>query len=112
MHRILIKDIEDLKQKNQQIVDLQKRIDEFSEVKLLKEKRKQVFELNNKINELSTFDSKLIGDTIAKLMSEFEGILYHCVKDNSWLGNYDYLVEPKLDEKDFLKFIQIINLKK
>lgn len=101
MHRILIKDIEDLKQKNQQIVDLQKRIDEFSEVKLLKEKRKQVFELNNKINELSTFDSKLIGDTIAKLMSEFEGILYHCVKDNSWLGNYDYLVEPKLDEKEF-----------
>ena len=59
MYRILIKDIEDLKQKNQQIVELQKRIDEFSEVKLLKEKRKQVIELNNKINELSTFDSKL-----------------------------------------------------
>ena len=101
MNRILIKDIEDLKQKKQQIVDLQKRIDELSEVKLLKEKRQQEFELNNKINELSTFDSKLIGDTIAKLMSEFEGILYQCVKNNSWFGNYDYLVQPKIDEKDF-----------
>ena len=50
MNRILIKDIEDLKQKKQQIVDLQKRIDELSEVKLLKEKRQQEFELNNKIN--------------------------------------------------------------
>ena len=101
MNRILIKDIEDLKQKKQQIVDLQKRIDELSEVKLLKEKRQQEFELNNKINELSTFDSKLIGDTIAKLMSEFEGILYQCVKNNSWFGNYDYLVQPKIDGKDF-----------
>ena len=101
MHRILIKDIEDLKQKKQQIVELEKMIDNFMEVKLLKEKREQVLELNNKINELSTFDLKLIGDIIAKLMSNFEGILYHCVKDNSWLGNYDYLVEPKLDEKEF-----------
>lgn len=44
---------------------------------------------------------KLIGDTIAKLMSEFEGILYHCVKNNSLFGYYDCLVEPKIDEKDF-----------
>ena len=101
MHRILIKDIEDLKQKRQQIVELQKKIDELKEVKLLKEKNQQEFELNKKINQFSTFDLKLIGDTIAKLMSEFEGILYQCVENNTWFGNYDYLVEPKFDEKDF-----------
>lgn len=112
MHRILIKDIEDLKQKKQQIVELEKMIDNFMEVKLLKEKREQVLELNNKINELSTFDLKLIGDIIAKLMSNFEGILYHCVKDNSWLGNYDYLVEPKLDEKEFPQVYPNYKLKK
>lgn len=101
MHRIFIKDIDDLKQKRQQIIDLQKKIDELNEVKLLKEKRHQEYELNSKIKELSTYDSILIGNIIAKLMSEFEGILYVCAKNNCWFGNYDYLVEPKNDEKDF-----------
>ena len=55
MYKIIIKDIEELKSKKQQIVELQKKIDELNEVKLLKEKRHQEYELNSKIKELSTY---------------------------------------------------------
>lgn len=81
-------------------------------MKLLKEKRQQELELNNRIKELSTFDSKLIGDIIAKLMSKFEGILYQCAKNNSWFGDYDYLVEPKNREKDYPQIYPNYMLKK
>ena len=112
MHKIIINDIEELKSKKQQIVELQKKIDELNEVKLLKEKRHQEYELNSKIKELSTYDSISIGNIIAKLMSEFEGILYQCVKNNSWFGNYDYLVELKEDEKDFPRIFPNYKLEK
>lgn len=112
MTEIVIKDIEDLKQKRQQIIELQKRVEELNEVKLLKLNKQQELELNNKINELSTFDSRLIGDIIAKLMTEFEGVIYQCVKNNSWFGEYNYLVETKCNNNIFPPIYSNYKLKK
>ena len=112
MTEIVIKDIEDLKQKRQQIIELQKRVEELNEVKLLKLNKQQELELNNKINELSNFDSRLIGDIIAKLMTEFEGVLYQCVKNNSWFGQYDYSIEPKVNDNGFPPIYSNYKLKK
>ena len=88
MYQTKIKDIEDWKQKRQQMISLQKKID-----------------------ALSTFDLKLIGDIIARLMSEFEGTLYWCIKNDSWFDD-DYLVKPKIYQKEFLQIYPIYKLKK
>lgn len=112
MTGIKIKDIEELNIKRQQIIELQKKIEELNDVKLLKEKKQQELEIKKRIKELSTFDSKLIGDIIAKLMTEFEGILYQCVKNTSWLGNYDYLIKPKSKDINILDIYPNYKFKK
>lgn len=112
MNRVKIKDIEELNINKQQIIKLQKKIEELSEVKLLKEKRQQELELNKKIKELSTFDSNLIGDTIAKLMTKFEGILYQCVIINSCFENNYYLIKPKYNDSNIYCIYPNFKLKK
>ena len=82
MNKIIIKDIENLKQQKEQIIELQKKIEALDEIKLLQEKTKQKEKLILKIKKLSIYDANTIGNIIAKLMSEFEGVLYQCTEDN------------------------------
>jgi len=109
---LIINDIEELKNQQQQIVELQQKIEELKEVKLLKEKKQKEMEILNKIKKFSTFDLLLVGNTIAKLMSEFEGISYHCVENKFVIGDCDYLVEPQNVQRDFFSVYPRYKLKK
>ncbi len=87
MKKMIIKDIENLREKREQIFELQKQKEEF----ILK------------ITKLSIYDANTIGNIIVKLMSEFEGISYQCTKDDFmekfFLKNGDYIIRPKEIEK-------------
>lgn len=92
---ILIKDIEDLKEKQKNRQELRKAIEELDEIKLLKRIEQEELELHNKINKLSIYDMAQIGNIIAKLMTQFEGIPYHCIKNDWAFRDCNYCIEPK-----------------
>lgn len=88
MLKIKIKDIESLYQTKQQIINLQKEIDNLEEVKKFKKTKQTQLELEEKITSYSTYNSIQIGDILAKLMTAFEGIPYRCTKyDDVWILN-------------------------
>lgn len=94
MKNISVKDIELLKNKNKEIDELQKIIDESEEMKKIKNIKNEVYELNKKIEKYSTYNTVKIGNKIAKLMTIFEGTQYACVKDNTFFSGCNYFVEP------------------
>lgn len=94
MQKMIISDVEELAKKKKQIAELQKEIDK----------------LNEKITKFSTFDLKLIGDTLAKLMSKFEDIPYEYIQQD--FGDEEYFVKPKFDKYSFLKIYPMYELKK
>lgn len=94
MQKMIISDVEKLAKKKKQIAELQKEIDK----------------LNEKITKFSTFDLKLIGDTLARLMSEFEGIPYEYIQQD--FGDEEYFVKPKFDKYSFLSVYPKYELKK
>lgn len=94
MQKMIISDVEELAKKKKQIAELQKEIDK----------------LNEKITKFSTFDLKLIGDTLAKLMSEFEDIPYEYIQQD--FGDEEYFVKPKFAKYSFLKIYPMYELKK
>ncbi len=116
MNKIIIKDIENLKQQKEQIIELQKKIEALDEIKLLQEKTKQKEKLILKIKKLSIYDANTIGNVIAKLMSEFEGVLYQCTEDNLmgriFEKRYDYIISPKVIRKGINDIYPSYQLKK
>lgn len=100
MTEIKIKDIEMLHKKNQDILELERKIQELHEIKELKKLQQEEIELKNKIKIFSTYDSVLIGNVVVKLMTSFEGIEYCCSKNDICFLNCDYRIEPKSNNRD------------
>ena len=92
---ILIKDIVDLEEKQKNKQKLRKAIEELGKIKSLKRIEQEELELYNKINKLSTYEMPKIGNIIAKLMTQFEGIPYHCIKNDRAFRDCNYFIEPK-----------------
>ena len=95
-----IKDIELLNKNNQDILELEKKIQELPEIKELNKLKKEEKQIKNKINKYSIYDSILIGNIIAKLMTIFEGIEYYCKKNNTCFLDCNYNITPKLNNLD------------
>lgn len=94
-NNILIKDIMDLKEKQKNKQELRKEIEELAQIKSLKRIEQEELELHNKISKLSTYEMTQIGNIIAKLMTQFEGIPYHCIKNDWAFRDCNYCIEPK-----------------
>lgn len=84
-------EIKDIEMTNKNILELQKKL------KKLKQEEKK---LENKIKKFSSYDSILIGNILAKLMSLFEGIEYCCSKNSFF--DYDYIIEPIENNRDYM----------
>lgn len=101
MKNINIKDIELLKNKNEEINKLQKIIDESEEAKKIKNIKDEIYELNKKIEKYSKYNTVQIGNIIAKLMTSFEGIKYSCVKNDVFFLDCDYSIEAVSNDRNF-----------
>lgn len=101
MAEIKINDIEILNKKKKNILELQRKIEELQEVKEVKKLQQEEIELKNKIKKYSTYDSVLIGNIIAKLMTAFEGIEYCCSKNSvAFFLDCNYCIDPKSNNRD------------
>ncbi len=87
--------IDMLAKKKNDILRLERKIQEMQEIKELKELQQEALELENRIKKYYTYDSVSIGHTIAKLMTAFEGIEYCCSNHHKFLLHCDYSIEPK-----------------
>lgn len=64
----------------------------IKDIELLQKKRQEeieIYNIYNRIRKLCIYNSRQIVDILVKLFTEFEGVLYHYVRLNSF-----YLVEP------------------
>lgn len=111
MAKIHIKDIETLNKLNIDILKLEKKIEELQEIKELKRLQQEELNLKNKIGKYSTYDSVEIGNIMAKLMTLFEGIEYCFSKCDLFFSDYDYVIEPKSNNRDIINIYPSYNIK-
>ena len=111
MKNINIKDIELLKNKNEEINKLQKIIDESEEAKKIKNIKDEIYELNKKIEKYSKYNTVQIGNIIAKLMTSFEGIKYSCVKNDVFFLDCDYSIEAVSNDRNFDTIYYYVRIK-
>ena len=106
-----IKDIELLNKKRNEILNLERKIEILPEIIELKKLQKEETEIRNKINKYSTYNSLQIGNIIAKLMTNFEKVEYHCSKNNLSFLDYDYCIEPKYNRDNIYPSFKFKNIK-
>ncbi len=96
------KDIETLNKLNSDILKLEKKIENLQEVKDLKQLKQDEMKIKNKIVKYSTYNSIIIGNVLAKLMTLFEGIEYCFSKKDILSSDYDYSIQPKSNNRDII----------
>lgn len=111
MEKIHIQDLESLNKLNSDILELKKKIEDLKEIKELKQLQQEEGELKNKIVKYSTYDSVPIGNIVAKLMTSFEGIEYYFSKCDLFFSDYDYVIEPKSNNRDIINIYPSYNIK-
>ena len=123
MNKIELNDLEKIRQNEQEVLELEKKIEKLNDVKNFKKIKKEIFDLYERKNKLSIYELKPIGEIIAKLMTKFEGVKYFCKKNDGlfygyyithglFFNNIDYLhPRYKLTENDETENFSIFSKK-